>query len=40
MRLFHGIIKSTDISLSKPQEIVNREAWQAVVHAVSKSDTT
>ena len=35
-----GIIDSTDMSLSKHQEIVkDREPWHAVVHGVTKSQT-
>ena len=35
-----GITYSTDMSLSKLQEIVkNREAWRAAVHGVTKSWT-
>ena len=35
-----GIIDSTDMSLSKLQEIVkNREAWHAAVHGVTKNRT-
>ena len=31
-----GIANSTDMSLSKPQEMVkDREAWHAVVHGVA-----
>ena len=40
LRWLDGIIDSTDMSLSKLQEIVkNREAWHAAVHGVSKSQT-
>ena len=30
---------SVDLNLSKLQEIVNREAWHAIVHGVTKSRT-
>ena len=36
-----GITDSTDMILSKPQELVmDREAWRAAVHEVTKSDTS
>ena len=38
MRWLDGIIKTTDTSLSKLQEIVkDKEAWRATGHRVAKS---
>ena len=40
MRCLDGITDSTDMSLSKCQEIVKvRETWRAAVHGVAKSQT-
>ena len=40
MRWLDGITDSTDMNLNKPQElVVNREAWYAAVHGVTKRQT-
>ena len=39
MKWLDGITDLVDMSLSKPQELMEREAWHTVVYVVTKSQT-